>query len=178
MLGIGMGKAGLLATIPIVGPLLAYNYNKGAFAEARNIQGSDAHSVLFGLKSVFVNGGDHATFSSGKKLVVTADERVELDSRGKTEVAGAKVLVTAADAVDVESRGKVVLTSKGPADGTTLQSAPNRFFLPATKDKKRSEIELERGKLAIQRRLTLDARLSRAAEHFKVPELVERLRPI
>lgn len=145
LFGAGLGKAALLALIPLMGPWLAYKFSKGAFAECRNIVGSEDHTVLFGMKSAFIHGTNHVAVSSANHAVLSADKRVEVHSRGKTEIAGGDVLVSAAKALDVEARGEVSITATGPADGSPVQT----YAAPNLLDKKRSVLTMKGGKAAL-----------------------------
>lgn len=152
-----LGRMALLAAVPLVGPILAYRYKSEAFKEARNIGGSDDHSVLFGRKSVFVSGEEHAALSSMQKVVVTADEQVEVHSRGDTEITGLhSAMVTSAHLVDVLSRGKVTLKATGPADMASANAAPGRWN-PVAQDKDRTVIDMERGVLSASAKNTAGA---------------------
>ncbi len=150
---LGAGKTALLALIPIVGPFLAYRYSskqQGAFEEARNIQGSEAHSVLFGQTSVFVSGQEHAALTSAKKVVVTANDQVEVHSRGKTEVAGGEaVYLTSARAAEMVSRGTVTIKATGPIDASSADGEADRYQFPVVMDKDRAVLEMHRGNASL-----------------------------
>lgn len=150
---LGAGKTAMLALIPVVGPFLAFRYSStqnGAYQEARNIQGSEAHAALFGQTSAFVSGQEHAALTSAKKVVVTANDQVEIHSRGETEVAGGKaVYVTSSDNVEVVSRGKVLVKATGPSDMSSANTAAARFLSDIRADKDRAKLAMERGKITL-----------------------------
>jgi type VI secretion system secreted protein VgrG len=150
--GAGLKNVGALrlALIPVVGPFLAYRYNskaQGAFQEARNIQGSEAHAAVFGQTSALVSGHEHAALTSAKNVVVTANDQVEVHSRGTTEIAGGEVYVSATKGAEIVSRGAVLIKTTGPADGTTPDASPARFIAPRANDVDRAKVEMKRGKL-------------------------------
>lgn len=136
--------AAFLALTPILGPWLTKRYCSDAFNEARNIQGSENHAILFGKQSAFVSGDEHTTISSKKKVVVTADELALMHARGDAELAGGCAAMTGSDMVNITSRGDLYLNATGPKDGKSANTDAARWH-PYADDVIRSALTLQRG---------------------------------
>jgi type VI secretion system secreted protein VgrG len=106
---------------------------RAAFAEARQLLGSDDFAYFWGKKLAFVGGQDNAVLSSSKQVLVTGRKQVIVHSRGTTEVAAKKdLLLSSGDNIDISTRTKrpgstltlAVTENKAPTDPAPMVAKP------------------------------------------------------
>lgn len=119
--------------------------------ESRQIVGSEEHTIVYGMDTLFLAGQKRASLTSRDEVVVTSNDMTVVHARHKTEVAGGEqVLVTSATEVDVLSRGtakvhaveKVGVTDKDRSVVDLTQADATVKVLDAA-DTEKASIKLE-----------------------------------